>query len=107
MKFHLIFSSTQGKLNSLIGVGEALTPLVFAPMYTQMYRATLRYFPGAFFLLGGALTFPAVIIFMCVDICIIFFKLFIFNLQSYSQVDVQDAPARSTATGAGETCGKL
>lgn len=39
-------------------------PLVYAPMYTQVYRATLDVLPGAFFLLGGALTFPAVIIFL-------------------------------------------
>jgi MFS transporter, PCFT/HCP family, solute carrier family 46, member 3 len=51
-------------LNSLFGVGEALTPLIFAPMYTQVYRATIDNFPGAFFLLGGALTVPSVLIFL-------------------------------------------
>lgn len=52
-----------GKVYSLFGVAEALMPLVYAPMYTTVYTATLKTLPGAFFLLGGALTAPAVIIF--------------------------------------------
>lgn len=62
--FHLTFLVFQGKVNSLFGVGEALMPLVYAPMYTQVYRATIDTLPGAFFLLGGALTAPAVFIFL-------------------------------------------
>ncbi|XP_070490268.1 lysosomal proton-coupled steroid conjugate and bile acid symporter SLC46A3-like [Chironomus tepperi] len=60
----LVQSDELGKVNSLFGVGEALTPLLYAPMYTQVYRATIDVLPGAFFLLGGALTFPAVLIFL-------------------------------------------
>ncbi|KAG5673159.1 hypothetical protein PVAND_003227 [Polypedilum vanderplanki] len=60
----LVNSDELGKVNSLFGVGEALMPLVYAPMYTQVYRATIDFLPGAFFLLGGILTFPAVIIFL-------------------------------------------
>ncbi|XP_054280936.1 solute carrier family 46 member 3 [Macrosteles quadrilineatus] len=52
-----------GKVNSLFGVCEALMPLVYGPMYSAVYAATMNTMPGAFFLLGGALTFPAVIIF--------------------------------------------
>jgi hypothetical protein len=33
-------------------------------MYTQVYKATIDTFPGLFYLLGGGLTFPAVIIFL-------------------------------------------
>jgi PCFT/HCP family folate transporter-like MFS transporter 1/3 len=54
----------KGKVNSLFGVGEALMPLLYAPMYTQVYRNTIDTLPGAFFLLGGALTTPAVFIFL-------------------------------------------
>ncbi|XP_055682265.1 proton-coupled folate transporter [Lutzomyia longipalpis] len=59
----LVNTDQLGKLNSLIGVAEALMPLVYAPMYTNVYAATMKTFPGAFFLLGGALTLPAVLIF--------------------------------------------
>lgn len=50
-------------MNSIFGVCEALTPLVYGPMYSATYAATLNVMPGAFFLLGGALTVPAVAIF--------------------------------------------
>ncbi|XP_059608428.1 probable peptidoglycan muropeptide transporter SLC46 [Phlebotomus argentipes] len=59
----LVSTSELGKLNSLIGVAEALMPLVYAPMYTNVYAATMKSFPGAFFVLGGVLTLPAVFIF--------------------------------------------
>ncbi|XP_075230658.1 putative peptidoglycan muropeptide transporter SLC46 isoform X2 [Lycorma delicatula] len=52
-----------GKVNSLFGVCEALMPLVYGPMYSAVYAATMHTMPGAFFLLGGALTTPAVVIF--------------------------------------------
>ncbi|VVD00390.1 unnamed protein product [Leptidea sinapis] len=42
----------------------AMMPLVYAPMYTTVYTATLKTFPGAFFLLGGGMTIPAVLIFL-------------------------------------------
>ncbi|XP_053685300.1 LOW QUALITY PROTEIN: solute carrier family 46 member 3-like [Sabethes cyaneus] len=63
----LVASDELGKvnsLNSLFGVAEALMPLVYAPMYTTVYAATINVLPGAFFLLGGALTAPAVVIFL-------------------------------------------
>lgn len=60
----LVNSDELGKVNSLFGVAEALMPLVYAPMYTTVYRATIDTLPGAFFLLGGALTTPAVFIFL-------------------------------------------
>ncbi|XP_022194993.2 uncharacterized protein LOC111052574 isoform X1 [Nilaparvata lugens] len=52
-----------GKVNSLFGVCEALMPLVYGPMYSAVYASTMHTMPGAFFLLGGALTTPAVVIF--------------------------------------------
>ncbi|XP_069675479.1 probable peptidoglycan muropeptide transporter SLC46 [Periplaneta americana] len=53
-----------GKVNSLFGVCEALMPLVYGPMYSAVYAATMHTVPGAFFLLGGGLTAPAVLIFI-------------------------------------------
>ncbi|XP_055371700.1 solute carrier family 46 member 3 isoform X2 [Condylostylus longicornis] len=60
----LVEKDELGKVNSLFGVAEALMPLVYAPMYTTLYAATLNILPGAFYLLGGALTAPAVAIFL-------------------------------------------
>lgn len=60
----LVASDELGKVNSLFGVCESLMPLLYAPMYTQVYKATIDTFPGLFYLLGGGLTFPAVIIFL-------------------------------------------
>ncbi|ALC49420.1 CG15890 [Drosophila busckii] len=60
----LVSKDELGKVNSLFGVAEALMPMVFAPMYTTLYAATLRVLPGAFFLLGGGLTMFSVIIFL-------------------------------------------
>ncbi|XP_033225472.1 tetracycline resistance protein, class H isoform X2 [Belonocnema kinseyi] len=53
-----------GKVNSLFGVCESLMPLVYGPMYSFVYRATMDTFPGAFFILGGVLTSPAVFAFL-------------------------------------------
>ncbi|EDW86493.1 uncharacterized protein Dwil_GK18457 [Drosophila willistoni] len=60
----LVSKDELGKVNSLFGVAEALMPMVFAPMYTTLYAATLRVLPGAFFLLGGGLTTFSVVIFL-------------------------------------------
>uniref|UniRef100_A0A182TBF3 Major facilitator superfamily (MFS) profile domain-containing protein n=1 Tax=Anopheles maculatus TaxID=74869 RepID=A0A182TBF3_9DIPT len=60
----LVASDELGKVNSLFGVAEALMPLVYAPLYTTVYSLSINVLPGAFFLLGGALTSPAVVIFL-------------------------------------------
>ncbi|XP_076252114.1 putative peptidoglycan muropeptide transporter SLC46 isoform X2 [Rhynchophorus ferrugineus] len=59
----LVPSDELGKLNSLFGACEALMPLVYGPMYSATYAATIQSMPGAFYILGGILTTPAVIIF--------------------------------------------
>lgn len=64
MNLRVIFVLPTGKVNSLYGVCEALMPLVYGPTYSAVYAATMHSAPGAFFLLGGGLTTPAVIIFM-------------------------------------------
>ncbi|XP_049870991.1 solute carrier family 46 member 3-like [Pectinophora gossypiella] len=60
----LVDKDELGKVNSFFGLAEAMMPLVYAPMYTTVYTATIKSFPGAFFLLGGGLTVPAVLIFL-------------------------------------------
>ncbi|KAK0174940.1 hypothetical protein PV327_010643 [Microctonus hyperodae] len=60
----LVPTDELGKVNSLFGVCESLMPLVYGPMYSSIYAATMNTFPGTFFLLGGGLTTPAVISFL-------------------------------------------
>lgn len=45
-------------------MAEAIVPVVYGPMYNAIYNATRQTLPGAFFLIGGALTAPAVFIFL-------------------------------------------
>ncbi|CAH0627264.1 unnamed protein product [Chrysodeixis includens] len=52
-----------GKVNSLFGLAEATMPLVYGPLYTRVYMATLNILPGAIFLLGAILTLPSIFIF--------------------------------------------
>lgn len=60
----IVSNDELGKINSIFGFVEALMPLMYAPMYTTIYAATLTTLPGAFFIVGSVLTAPAVIIFM-------------------------------------------
>ncbi|KAL4704089.1 hypothetical protein ACJJTC_004435 [Scirpophaga incertulas] len=59
----LVTSEELGKVNSLFGLAEAMMPLVYGPLYSRVYMATLSVLPGAVFLLGAAMTVPAVAIF--------------------------------------------
>lgn len=59
----LVTADELGKVNSLFGVAEALVPLVYAPLYARIYTETLSILPGTFFLVGGGMTVPALIIF--------------------------------------------
>ncbi|KAL0892462.1 hypothetical protein ABMA27_015571 [Loxostege sticticalis] len=60
----LVASNELGKIHSIIGITEYVMPLVYVPMYTQVYIRTMEFFPGAVFLLGATMTVPAVIVFM-------------------------------------------
>ncbi|KAJ8732510.1 hypothetical protein PYW07_015109 [Mythimna separata] len=52
-----------GKVNSLFGLAEATMPLLYGPLYSRVYMATLNILPGAVFLLGALMTMPAIAIF--------------------------------------------
>ncbi|KAI8428694.1 hypothetical protein MSG28_007404 [Choristoneura fumiferana] len=52
-----------GKVFSLFGIAETLMPLIFAPLYSRVYIATLKTLPGTFMLFSVAATIPALIIF--------------------------------------------
>ncbi|XP_059061433.1 lysosomal proton-coupled steroid conjugate and bile acid symporter SLC46A3-like [Achroia grisella] len=52
-----------GKVNSVFGLTENIMPLVYVPLYTKVYTATMEVLPGAVFLMSAALTLPAVCVF--------------------------------------------
>ncbi|XP_038210469.1 proton-coupled folate transporter-like [Zerene cesonia] len=57
----LVTGEEFGKVNSLFGLAEAMTPLLYGPLYSRVYMSTLNVLPGAVFILGGLLTVPAII----------------------------------------------
>ncbi|XP_078036330.1 putative peptidoglycan muropeptide transporter SLC46 [Augochlora pura] len=59
----LVSADELGKVNSLFGVCESLMPLVYGPMYSSIYGATMKSFPGTFFIVGACMTMPAVFAF--------------------------------------------
>lgn len=59
----LVSGDEFGKVNSLFGLVEAAMPLIYGPLYSRTYMATLDWLPGFVFLVGAALTLPAVFIF--------------------------------------------
>ncbi|CAH0627266.1 unnamed protein product [Chrysodeixis includens] len=52
-----------GKVYSLFGVAETMMPIIFAPLYSKVYIATLNVLPGAVFLVSILATIPALGIF--------------------------------------------
>ncbi|XP_012222597.1 probable peptidoglycan muropeptide transporter SLC46 [Linepithema humile] len=60
----LVPTDELGKVNSLFGVCESLMPLVYGPMYSAIYAATMNTFSGTFFIAGGCMTMPAVFAFL-------------------------------------------
>ena len=49
---------------SVIGLVEAIVPVIYSPMYSEIYSNTYKIFPGAFYLVGGCMTVPAIFIFL-------------------------------------------
>lgn len=60
----LVTPDELGQVSAVVGVFEAFVPMIYVPMYSAFYKATMKTFPGAYFLLGGGLTIPAVFIFL-------------------------------------------
>uniref|UniRef100_A0A2A4JD86 Adenylate cyclase n=1 Tax=Heliothis virescens TaxID=7102 RepID=A0A2A4JD86_HELVI len=59
----LVSSQELGKVYSLFGVAETMMPIIFAPMYSRVYIATLNVLPGTVFLVSVLATIPALGIF--------------------------------------------
>ncbi|XP_073951975.1 lysosomal proton-coupled steroid conjugate and bile acid symporter SLC46A3-like [Choristoneura fumiferana] len=60
MASKLVTSEESGKINSLFSLVEMLASLVFDPIYTSLYAATVKNFTGAVHLLSAAIAVPAV-----------------------------------------------
>jgi hypothetical protein len=52
-----------GKINSLFGLSEAMVPIIYGPLYSIVYKLTINFLPGTFFIVGGVLTVPSLFIF--------------------------------------------
>ncbi|KAL1452654.1 hypothetical protein WDU94_006861 [Cyamophila willieti] len=53
-----------GKVMSAFMLFEAIAPMIYNPMYSAVYKATLDIMPSCFFLLGEFLTLPAIFMFL-------------------------------------------
>uniref|UniRef100_A0A8D8YG98 Thymic stromal cotransporter homolog n=1 Tax=Cacopsylla melanoneura TaxID=428564 RepID=A0A8D8YG98_9HEMI len=53
-----------GKVMSAFMLFEAIAPMIYNPMYSALYKATLDIMPSCFFLLGEFLTLPAIFMFL-------------------------------------------
>ncbi|XP_041975986.1 solute carrier family 46 member 3-like [Aricia agestis] len=73
-----------GKVNSIFALSENLMPLVYIPLYTMVYAATMEVLPGAVFLMGSAMTIPALIVFIWI---LVDYKLGIRKEKSKTPVD--------------------
>ncbi|XP_055299999.1 solute carrier family 46 member 3-like isoform X2 [Sitodiplosis mosellana] len=60
----IVSSNELGKINSLFGIVESIAPLIYSPVLAAIYSATLTKMPGAFFLVGGIMTIPGVMLFI-------------------------------------------
>lgn len=52
-----------GKMNSLYSVIESISPLIYSPTLAAVYSATISTMPGAFFLVGGTMFIPSIVVF--------------------------------------------
>ncbi|XP_041984599.1 proton-coupled folate transporter-like [Aricia agestis] len=53
-----------GKMASVIGFVEAIAPAIYTPMYTQIYTMYIDTVPGMFYIVGGIMTIPTIIIYI-------------------------------------------
>lgn len=53
-----------GKMNSLFGIVDSIAPLIYSPILAAVYNATLTTMTGAFFLVGGVMTIPGIVLFL-------------------------------------------
>lgn len=51
-------------MSAVTGIGENVIPIVCGPLYSYVYEATVGYFPGAYFLVTAAITFPTIFLYL-------------------------------------------
>lgn len=52
-----------GQVTAVTSIGENIVPIICAPVYSFVYKSTVDFFPGAYFLLTAAITFPTIFIY--------------------------------------------
>ncbi|XP_031356797.1 proton-coupled folate transporter-like isoform X1 [Photinus pyralis] len=60
----LVLDQDLGKVNSLFGMAEAITTLIYGPAFSALYKSTIQIFPGTFFVVGSCLTIPPIIMYI-------------------------------------------
>ncbi|VVC34721.1 Hypothetical protein CINCED_3A007627 [Cinara cedri] len=60
----LVPANELGQVLAVFSLIETVIPAVFRPLYTVIYQKTLYSLPGAFYIFGGILNIPGVIIFL-------------------------------------------
>ncbi|CAH4030465.1 unnamed protein product [Pieris brassicae] len=57
-----------GKICSLLAFVEAISPVIYSPLFSKVYSKTLHTVPEAFFYLGGIMTVPGLFAFLALYI---------------------------------------
>uniref|UniRef100_A0A2H8TKS9 Solute carrier family 46 member 3 n=1 Tax=Melanaphis sacchari TaxID=742174 RepID=A0A2H8TKS9_9HEMI len=52
-----------GQVSAIIAVIETIVPVIYKPLYSAIYRATLNTFPGTFYVIGSIMLIPAIFIY--------------------------------------------
>lgn len=60
----LVSENDLGKVISLFGIVGSLAGLIYGPLYSAVYEATIDVFPAAIYMVGVGLSIPAVLIFV-------------------------------------------
>ncbi|VVC29235.1 Major facilitator superfamily,Major facilitator superfamily domain [Cinara cedri] len=53
-----------GQVTAIYGIVESLVPIIFGPLYTIIYKNTVKTLPGLYSLVGSILAIPAIVIYL-------------------------------------------
>ncbi|XP_050422786.1 thymic stromal cotransporter homolog [Adelges cooleyi] len=53
-----------GQVTSIYGIVETLVPIIYGPLYSAVYKATVNTLPGTYSLIGSTLAIPGSLIFL-------------------------------------------
>ncbi|XP_025410659.1 uncharacterized protein LOC112683722 isoform X2 [Sipha flava] len=60
----LVPANELGQVLAVFSLAETVVPAIFRPLYSVIYQKTLNWFPGAFYIFGGTINLPGVLIFL-------------------------------------------